>query len=120
MKGRGATMAFLTELGEVLHEEHFRILSLICGLENRVIGAEGGRPPLIRLNPRAAYIYNMRPVTMRHRGSFPEPGKMVEAPAGSQFWRWIHFDCNCGTDTAKDSSCSMPLSIRHNKIECEH
>src|SRR5512134_3900019 len=44
MKGRGATMAFLTELGEVLHEEHFRILSLICGLENRVIGAEGRRP----------------------------------------------------------------------------
>jgi hypothetical protein len=37
-------MAFLTELGEVLHEEHFRILSLICGLENRVIGAEGRRP----------------------------------------------------------------------------
>jgi hypothetical protein len=37
MKGRGATMPFLTELGEVLHEEHFRILSLICGLENRVI-----------------------------------------------------------------------------------
>ena len=31
-------------MGEVLHEEHFRILSLICGLENRVIGAEGGRP----------------------------------------------------------------------------
>ena len=26
MKGRGATMAFLTELGEVLHEEHFRAL----------------------------------------------------------------------------------------------
>ena len=37
-------MPFLTELGEVLHEEHFRILSLICGLENRVIGAEGRRP----------------------------------------------------------------------------
>ena len=44
MKGRGAAMPFLTELGEVLHEEHFRILSLICGLENRVIGAEGRRP----------------------------------------------------------------------------
>jgi iron-sulfur cluster repair protein YtfE (RIC family) len=28
----------------VLHEEHFRILSLICGLENRVIGAEERRP----------------------------------------------------------------------------
>jgi hemerythrin-like domain-containing protein len=44
MKDRGSTMPFLTELGEVLHEEHFRILSLICGLENRVIGAEGRRP----------------------------------------------------------------------------
>src|SRR5512133_989057 len=44
MKGRGAAMPFLTELGEVLHEEHFRILSLICGLENRVISAEGRRP----------------------------------------------------------------------------
>src|SRR5512134_2491686 len=44
MKGRGATMAFLTELGEVLHEEHFRILSMICGLENRVTGTEGRRP----------------------------------------------------------------------------
>ena len=43
-------MPFLTELGEVLHEEHFRILSLICGLENRVIGAEGGRP----IDPRNA------------------------------------------------------------------
>jgi hemerythrin-like domain-containing protein len=36
--------AFLTELGQVLHEEHFRILSLICGLEYRVGGAEGRRP----------------------------------------------------------------------------
>ena len=43
-------MPFLTELGEVLHEEHFRILSLICGLENRVIGAEGRRP----IDPRNA------------------------------------------------------------------
>ena len=50
MKIRGATMPFLTELGEVLHEEHFRILSLICGLENRVIGAEGRRP----IDPRNA------------------------------------------------------------------
>ena len=50
MKSRGATMPFLTELGEVLHEEHFRILSLICGLENRVIGAEGRRP----IDPRDA------------------------------------------------------------------
>jgi hypothetical protein len=44
MKGRGSTMPFLTELGEVLHEEHFRILSVICGLENRVTGTEGRRP----------------------------------------------------------------------------
>ena len=44
MMGCGAAMPFLTELGEVLHEEHFRILLLICGLENRVIGAEGRRP----------------------------------------------------------------------------
>src|SRR5512147_2075769 len=44
VKGRDATMAFLTELGEVLHEEHFRILSAICGLENRVVGTEGRRP----------------------------------------------------------------------------
>ena len=49
-EGLGATMPFLTELGEVLHEEHFRILSLICGLENRVIGAEGRRP----IDPRNA------------------------------------------------------------------
>jgi hemerythrin-like domain-containing protein len=47
-----ATMgkAFLTELGQVLHEEHFRILSLICGLEYRVGGAEGRRP----IDPRDA------------------------------------------------------------------
>lgn len=36
--------SFLTELGQVLHEEHFRILSLICGLEYRVGGTEGRRP----------------------------------------------------------------------------
>lgn len=41
---------FLTELGQVLHEEHFRILSLICGLEYRVGGAEGRRP----IDPRDA------------------------------------------------------------------
>ena len=37
-------MPYLTELGEVLHEEHFRILSFICGLENRVIGTDGRHP----------------------------------------------------------------------------
>jgi Hemerythrin HHE cation binding domain len=43
-KGPRGAMSFLTELGEVLHEEHFRILSVICDLENRVTGAEGHRP----------------------------------------------------------------------------
>ncbi|NWG24320.1 MAG: hemerythrin domain-containing protein [Pseudorhodoplanes sp.] len=43
-EGRPVAASFLTELGQVLHEEHFRILSLICGLENRVAGGEGGRP----------------------------------------------------------------------------
>jgi hemerythrin-like domain-containing protein len=33
------SMARLSELGPVIHEEHFRMLVLICGLENRVIGA---------------------------------------------------------------------------------
>ncbi len=37
-------MPYLTELGEVLHEEHFRILSLICGLEDRVIGRSAQHP----------------------------------------------------------------------------
>jgi hemerythrin-like domain-containing protein len=37
-------MSDLTELGKVLHEEHFRILVLICGLENRVTGASAARP----------------------------------------------------------------------------
>lgn len=37
-------MAYLSELGEVLHEEHFRILSLICGIESRVTGADGQHP----------------------------------------------------------------------------
>lgn len=41
-------MPALTELGRVLHEEHFRILSMICGLEHRVTGAEARRP----LDPR--------------------------------------------------------------------
>ena len=50
IKGRTVAAPLLTELGEVLHEEHFRILSLICGLENRVIGADGRRP----IDPRNA------------------------------------------------------------------
>ncbi|NJO67519.1 MAG: hypothetical protein HC826_00620 [Rhodospirillales bacterium] len=29
-------MSDLTELGQILHEEHFRILVAICGLENRI------------------------------------------------------------------------------------
>lgn len=40
-------MPELTKLGQVLHEEHFRILVGICGLENRVTGL--GRE--IPLNP---------------------------------------------------------------------
>lgn len=34
----------LSELGRVLHEQHFRILVSICGLENRVTGPEAERP----------------------------------------------------------------------------
>lgn len=34
----------LSELGRVLHEQHFRILVSICGLENRVTGAQAARP----------------------------------------------------------------------------
>lgn len=37
-------MTKLTELGQVLHEEHFRILVSICGLENRVSGEMRDRP----------------------------------------------------------------------------
>lgn len=37
-------MAELTELGKVLHEEHFRILVLVCGLENRITGQRGSYP----------------------------------------------------------------------------
>jgi hemerythrin-like domain-containing protein len=37
-------MPGLTELGMVLHEEHFRILVSICGLENRVIGPHAAHP----------------------------------------------------------------------------
>jgi hemerythrin-like domain-containing protein len=38
------SMSELTELGQVLHEEHFRILVSICGLENRVIGPVAADP----------------------------------------------------------------------------
>jgi hemerythrin-like domain-containing protein len=44
------TMAFLTELGEVLHEEHFRILVFLCGLDRRVTGRAAEQP----LDPRNA------------------------------------------------------------------
>jgi hemerythrin-like domain-containing protein len=37
-------MAFLSELGEVIHEEHFRMLVMVCELENRVKGAETIKP----------------------------------------------------------------------------
>lgn len=37
-------MSDLTELGAVMHEEHFRTLVLICGLENRVTGDFADRP----------------------------------------------------------------------------
>ena len=38
-------MARLTALGQVLHEEHFRILMWICDLQNRVTGEVGGQLP---------------------------------------------------------------------------
>ena len=38
-------MSDLTELGQLLHEEHFHILVAICGLENRV-GSDYARQPL--------------------------------------------------------------------------
>jgi hemerythrin-like domain-containing protein len=37
-------MSGLTELGQILHEQHFRILVLVSGLENRVRGDAGTRP----------------------------------------------------------------------------
>ena len=37
-------MYTLTELGKVLHEEHFRILVPICGLENRIAGGRASEP----------------------------------------------------------------------------
>jgi hemerythrin-like domain-containing protein len=41
-------MSELTELGKVLHEEHFRILVAVCGLESRVNGQLADQP----LDPR--------------------------------------------------------------------
>lgn len=37
-------MAFLSELGELIHEEHFRMLVMICEVENRVKGADAAPP----------------------------------------------------------------------------
>lgn len=37
-------MPDLTELGQLLHEEHFRILVAVCGLENRVSSAYARLP----------------------------------------------------------------------------
>ncbi len=37
-------MAGLSELGQLLHEEHFRILVAACELENRIRGASADRP----------------------------------------------------------------------------
>ncbi|MGF1640209.1 MAG: hemerythrin domain-containing protein [Rhodospirillales bacterium] len=37
-------MAKLSELGKVMHEEHFRTLVLICGIENRIGGDAANRP----------------------------------------------------------------------------
>jgi hemerythrin-like domain-containing protein len=37
-------MSELTKLAQVLHEEHFRSLVLICGLESRVTGEAAQRP----------------------------------------------------------------------------
>jgi hemerythrin-like domain-containing protein len=37
-------MSGLTELGQLLHEEHFRILVSICGLENRINGPTAADP----------------------------------------------------------------------------
>jgi hemerythrin-like domain-containing protein len=39
-----AQMSELTELGQVLHEEHFRIVVFLCGLENRVSGGAAEQP----------------------------------------------------------------------------
>ncbi len=37
-------MPFLSELGEVIHEEHFRMLVMICEVENRVKCLGAGQP----------------------------------------------------------------------------
>jgi iron-sulfur cluster repair protein YtfE (RIC family) len=37
-------MGNLSKLGQLMHEEHFRMLVLICGVENRVGGRAGERP----------------------------------------------------------------------------
>lgn len=37
-------MAFLSKLGEVIHEEHFRMLVMVCELENRVKGGDTVKP----------------------------------------------------------------------------
>ena len=37
-------MTGLSELGQLLHEEHFRILVAICELQNRIEGASADRP----------------------------------------------------------------------------
>lgn len=37
-------MSGLSELGQVLHEEHFRILVSICELQNRISGESANRP----------------------------------------------------------------------------
>lgn len=46
-------MAGLTALGQVLHQEHFRILIWMCDLQNRVTGEAGRRlPDVDRLRDR--------------------------------------------------------------------
>jgi|GEM_PF-3146546 hemerythrin-like domain-containing protein len=45
---RTGTMSQLSELGKVLHEEHFRIVMLLCDLEHRVTGTSASEP----LDPR--------------------------------------------------------------------
>ena len=37
-------MSGLSELGQILHEEHFRILVAICELQNRISGEAADRP----------------------------------------------------------------------------
>ena len=41
-------MTGLSELGKILHEEHFRIIMLLCDLEHRITGSAAARP----LDPR--------------------------------------------------------------------